>query len=70
MKKPGLKAVTFYVTEEDFEMLQAEAEGHGCSVSYFVHAVITKYSPVKLQPVRQRGGQEANQNAKKKRPDQ
>lgn len=66
MKKTGLQSITFYVTPADYEALKTEAETTGVTLSAYIHELVKQHSPVKLQPMRGRGGQDGNQNAQKR----
>lgn len=66
MGQKNLKTVSLYVTADEYESLKAEAADHGVTLSYFVRALIDQYSPVKLPPLRRRGGQPGNRNRMEK----
>jgi len=68
MRRKDLVPITFYVSAEDHELLKAEAEAHGCSVSYFVREVIRKYSPVTLAAKPRQGAPVGNSNRSFGRP--
>lgn len=61
-----LKAVTLYLTPQEYQDLKNEADAHGVTTSYFLRALIDQYSPIKLPPLNRRGAPQGNSNAKGK----
>lgn len=62
MRRQNLVPITLYVSAEDHELLKAEAESHGVSVSYFCRELIRQYSPVKLTAKQRQGAPQGNLN--------
>lgn len=64
--KTKLKQISFYVSEEDYQLLQYEAHSHGESVSYFCRELIKQRTPVQLTSQARRGAPKGNANRKRK----
>lgn len=62
MKDKTLKPVTFYVTPDDYVRLKGEADDHGVTLSYYICALISQYSPVKISVPAPRGAPTGNIN--------
>lgn len=66
LAKTKLKAVTLYLTKEEYDFISKEAFEHGTSLNYFLRALIDQYSPIKLPPLSKQGAPKNNSNAQAK----